>query len=313
MAIIGLLVALLLPAIQAARESARRISCANNLRQLGVALHNYEAAQGRLPSINNDLWSAFSSLALMLPYFEQENLHDLVDFSVPLGHARDEVNDVHKLPSRTPVAIFRCPSDSLLIVKPVESALGDPIEYAGSNYGINVGSGTRAYYQWREETDGICWVDAQLPMRRITDGTSQTVAFAETLQGDGQREAETLPGPINHFRARESATWLRKLAEDDDWNNFQDVLEGWDGTRSACWIRGYGSNAPVIQGYFTPNNPYPDIVYVVSLVSGPRSAHPGGVNIVYCDGSTRFVADEIAVDAFRAQWTRAGGETAIDN
>jgi len=311
-AIIGVLIGLLLPAVQAARESARRVTCSNNMRQLGIAMQGFESARGRLPSIDNDLWAAFSAQAQLLPYIEQRSLHDLVDFSVPLGHAREEVNEVHEVPARTPIDTFSCPSDTMPVVKLVETALGDPITYAGSNYAYNIGTGTGTYYKYRTETDGICWVDSHVRCRQILDGLSHTVAFAETLQGNGMRKLESHGGAPQHFHAYGSATWLRKLAEDDDWEGFHSALERWDGTRSASWIRGFGSISPVIQGFFTPNHRYPDIVHGVNLVTGPRSNHSGGVNIVFCDSSVRFIEDEVDQEAFRAAWTRDAADRALD-
>lgn len=297
--------ALLLPAVQAAREAARKATCVSNLQQLGLAMQNYESTNETIPSIDKEMWDAFSALALILPFVEQKNLQDIIDFKTPLGHPREQVNLVHRDVARTEIPFFRCPSDYMPIVKEVKPVLDDPIEYAGSNYGINVGTATGQYYLWSKETDGVCWVDAHLTFQRITDGLSHTVAFSEVLQGDGTNKNEELPGPQNHFRADGSAPLLRKFADDNNWKSFQKWLEYWDGQRSSSWIRGYGANAPVVQGYFTPNYHYPDIIDTISMVTGPRSEHPGGVNIAFCDGSVRFVSDDIEIISFRALWTRS--------
>lgn len=322
-AIIGILVSLLLPAVQAARESARRATCMNNLKQLGLAMHNYESARGTIPSVDKEMWEAFSAMALLLPYLEQTNLHDLVDFDTSLGHPREHMNQVHREPARTEVKIFRCPSDYMPIIKEVDLALEeDPDTYAGSNYGINIGTGRILYEgysedigtfhsevtqgRWSQETDGICWVDAHLSLRHVVDGLSQTVAFAEVLQGDGTKENEELPGPQQHFRVDGSATLLGRFANNEDWDSFQNSIRYWDGRRSACWIRGYAGNAPVVQGFYTPNHQYPDVIDTISMLTGPRSEHPGGANIVFCDGSVRFIANEVERDPFRDMWTRGG-------
>src|SRR5687768_11955498 len=106
-AIIGVLVALLLPAIQAAREAARRMSCQNNLRQLGIALHNYDDVTNCLPVARNPFPLVHSALARVLPFLEQENLQRLVDFTQPLS------SPTNATALQTPVKLFHCPSDGL--------------------------------------------------------------------------------------------------------------------------------------------------------------------------------------------------------
>ena len=106
-AIIGILVALLLPAIQAAREAARRNDCANRIRQIGIACHNYHDAKGQLPP-HGDYPTALSSQARILPFMENKNVHDLVDQTT---HWRDQKNSVAVL---TPLPMYRCPSQQSL-------------------------------------------------------------------------------------------------------------------------------------------------------------------------------------------------------
>lgn len=307
-AIIGVLVALLLPAVQAARESARRTQCLNNLHQLSLAMQNYESATGRLPCFGEGLAQSFSALAYLLPHLENKALQQAIDFGSPLGHPRDPIQGNNVEIAKTVVPEFICASDDEPAVKQLLALHDAPYVAAGTNYAINVGTGTKTYYDFGNETDGICWENAQLPMRRITDGTSQTIAFAETILGDGVRNHDTFPGSVQQFRARGGITTLRVRADTGELQAVINAAESWDGRRGAEWIRGMGSHAPVLNGYFTPNFYLPDLTDPVAMIAGPRSYHSGGVNVSFCDGSVRFITDAVDLNVFRAYWTRAGEE-----
>ncbi|HBO44944.1 MAG TPA: prepilin-type cleavage/methylation domain-containing protein, partial [Planctomycetaceae bacterium] len=143
-AIIGVLVAMLLPAVQAAREAARRMSCSNHLKQMGLAMQNYVSANGWLPNAG---WTGasypndYSPLAKLLPYCEQALLQNLIDFSIDMGHVGKTPLPVALRPAAaTPVAMFLCPSDGETPVHDLTVA-GETVPYAGSNYAINGGSG----------------------------------------------------------------------------------------------------------------------------------------------------------------------------
>ena len=127
-AIIGILIALLLPAVQAAREAARRAQCNNNLKQMGLALHNYHDSYKKFPPGNMSglVFSGISIHARLLPYLEQKNVQDLINFGVPYN---DPTNDMARL---SPVSLFLCPSDNNLELPPL---LG-----GSNNYYANQGS-----------------------------------------------------------------------------------------------------------------------------------------------------------------------------
>ena len=149
-AIIGILVGLLLPAIQAAREASRRMSCGNNLKQLGVALHNYHDTYKVFPGVNDS--RSFSVQAKLLPYVEQENVRGLIDFSqVLLAGSPGAVylNPVQAEAARTVLPLFRCPSDGMRDVF-TEYQIGNPGDaFAGGNYVVCSGSGTGTSYDTR--------------------------------------------------------------------------------------------------------------------------------------------------------------------
>ena len=147
-AIIGVLVGLLLPAVQAAREAARRMSCSNNMHQIGLALHNYESAFKRLPSlfgINNSNAGNFSVQASLLPFFENSSLHAMLDFSKRMqnGCCPGTLTAEFVEPAKTVLSFYRCPSDSGPDVFEVVTLSGSgPVNYyAGNNYHMNLGTG----------------------------------------------------------------------------------------------------------------------------------------------------------------------------
>ena len=138
-AINGILIGLLLPAVQAAREAARRMSCGNNVKQIVLSMHNYESAHKRLPGIaGNSTNNGFSALAKVLPYCEQDNLHSLVDYSIPLSLGSgggQSVNPLQQPAARTEVSFFLCPSDGGL------TEFSSNGLWAPTNYMCNSGTG----------------------------------------------------------------------------------------------------------------------------------------------------------------------------
>jgi prepilin-type N-terminal cleavage/methylation domain-containing protein len=184
-AIIGFLIALLLPAIQSARESSRRAQCLNNLKQLGVAAANHESELGQLPAgmisksypadpnhpKNFYRWSA---LAQLLPYMENQPLADLLDLSVPLympgpGYPFAEQN---KQGIAQRIASFLCPSDEGM---PVKEGMGS------TNYAVNSGSGAGGGNPF--DADGIFYANSATRFSDIPDGASHTISISESTLG----------------------------------------------------------------------------------------------------------------------------------
>ena len=207
-AIISVLVGLLLPAVQAAREAARRMQCANNLKQIGLAVHNYESAHRMLPGLyshGNSAVGNFSVQSQLLPFVEQASLQDLLDFASPLtiGCCPGDLNDPFIKPAQMVLPIFRCPSDPGPELFKVTTgnrggATGRVDLYAGTNYHINQGTGLGTYYDGRAPTDGLVWSNSQVRFRDVLDGLSNTGLFSESLLGlPDQRD----PGPADGSRA----------------------------------------------------------------------------------------------------------------
>lgn len=322
--IIGILVALLLPAVQAAREAARRMQCTNNLRQLGLALHNYESTYSILPNL---AWAApatvpagmakylvdYSPLAKMLPYFEQQNLQALVDFNIYMGHiGMDNLPVALRPAAQTPVPIFYCPSDGEKTVHDLR-LVSETIAYAGTNYAMNAGDGTDANTVnnmigfTAYPNNGICFVDAKLGFRDIRDGLSQTVAFTESIRGPGGTLSSSDAPDTQVYRVNTPATPANVAALESGGVGSVSV-SNWDGNRLTIWLRGGAPGGPILNGRFSPNSPIPDIAYMSAKVTTARSYHPGGVNVCFCDGSVPFIANGVSVTSWHALWTRAGGE-----
>ena len=291
-AIIGILVGLLLPAVQAAREAARRMQCSNNLKQLGLALHNYHDTHKRMPFGSGGTTPpsgspGYSAVSLMLPYIEQAPLYNTIDFRRPLT---DPVNAAARLQV---VPVFLCPSDK----ENPQPQSGGAINYMG-----NKGS----LHWWSDPSQtGIFLHSKSLRFADITDGTSNTSAFAERLLTDGNNgvidlQSDVFLGsgdPANPDEAIQMcyATDATNLA-----NQFPLFM-------GAPWMNGQHTYMHVDVPNRRSCGFYP---FKASMPASSR--HTGGVNMTLCDGSVRFVAQTIELQLWRAIGTRSGGETIGD-
>jgi prepilin-type processing-associated H-X9-DG protein len=306
-AIIGMLVALLLPAVQAAREAARRNQCANNLKQLGLGLLNFEAARRHFPPLENN----YTPLARLLPYYEEKQLSDLFDFSANASSAID-ANSIRA--AATPVSIFICPSD---IEDPVHSITSGAttVQWAGSNYAINGSSGTKTWQNldpFGNVTDGLCYKNSNLPLAKVTDGLSKTLAFAESLRGPCDAAPSGTPNVQVYVASiGMNVGALITTADDAEANGPQaatSAATSWYTKRLCNWFKMDQTPGTIMNGRFTPNSPIPDLAARRIRVTAARSMHSGGVNTCFADGSVHLVTDEIDRLAWQALWTRAGSE-----
>jgi prepilin-type N-terminal cleavage/methylation domain-containing protein/prepilin-type processing-associated H-X9-DG protein len=292
MAIIGILVALLLPAVQAAREAARRMSCTSNLRQLALAAHNHHDTLGAFPPARMPFPLVHSPQARVLPFVEQTNLQRLVDFTK--GPSAPE----NATASQTVVKLFVCPSDSARGQVPGSA-------HGGTNYVANVGSGT-VDFGLIASGDGV-FPQRQLGFRDLTDGSSNTAMFGETILGSGQAATTTPP--------QDPRRQVLEVSGGGD-TTPADCTAGsgtWSGQRGAKWIDGHYGNA-LYNHFFAPNPRAWDCgnAFHNKALSTARSFHPSGVNIALADGSCRFVSDAIDLANWRALATRGGGEVVAE-
>jgi prepilin-type N-terminal cleavage/methylation domain-containing protein len=296
-AIIGLLVALLLPAIQAAREAARRAQCTNNLKQIGVAMHNYHDTYRTLPVGSfGCCWGSW--LVALLPYVEQQSLYEQYDphgkWDIPDGSYRYAGSRNIAVTQRR-LAAYTCPSDI-----PSEDTNWSGI--TSHNYGVNYGNTgfvNRSYVgpdaDAEGNVNGVMFGGAPFTisdatgrkgsynLSSVTDGTSQTLMVSELLQGHG-------------VDLRGFAWWafgsgfMTYLAPN---SNQPDVMQS----------AGYCNNThPLNPPCVAPHTA------ALPMTWASRSRHPGGVQSVFCDASTHFISQDLAIATWRALGTSRGSE-----
>jgi prepilin-type N-terminal cleavage/methylation domain-containing protein len=290
LAIVGVLMALIMPAVQRVRETANRLSCGNNLRQLAIAAHHYEQTHHSLPAGsvgpilpdntfpvgwfdptygNTVPWGHFGWPTILLPFMDEEPLYRRISFDVPayaeslpvqVGVDRGPVgNRINMTAANNMPRTFVCPS--VRRVKPASQF---------KDYGINFGTGK--FYPERTPygCDGVAWVNSRLRVSEITDGTSTTFHFLETSHGSGHA---TIPPGL--------------------------------GTNQFFWV---DSNS---QGYVTcadpDGTPSPPNSTTFSH-RGAQGEHRGGVQTVMVDGRLVWIPNEIDYKTYRAMFSRAGGE-----
>lgn len=309
-AIIAILVGLLLPAVQKVREAAARMKCSNNLKQIALAVHNYEGAHGTLPGLGATPQRQYSVFARVLPYVEQENLRNLIvqDQDLFFFAGVSTLNPVQAPAARTEVKLFLCPSDP----QPPIFTNYNSATFAGSSYCVNTGSGdvTRLYSDLRFPTDGLFWNSSAVRITDVTDGTSNTLLLSESLLGSGSDNTGSAPTDPRR-QAANLSTVARSLPTGGTNPPLSESLcasaTKWSGFRSIAWIWGQlpqtGFNA-----YRPPNSPLPHCTSNAQGFFHASSLHPGGVNVALADGSVRFVRDSIPLPMWRGMSTRAGGE-----
>ncbi|TWU20663.1 hypothetical protein Pla52o_45420 [Novipirellula galeiformis] len=322
-AIIGVLVGLLLPAVQAAREAARRMSCSNNIKQIALAVHNYESTFKVIPGMTGS--SSFSAQARVLPYVEQAGLSELINFAEPLlvGPAwMARFNPEQRDAITTVVPTFLCPSDAGDPNFATVFADGSTGTCGGLSYMFSYGSGTHTHYDDRYRTDGMVWTDSWAGFRDCLDGTSNTVLMAETVLGD---QTSGLSEPTPQGPHRRIANWGGTTAntapnpgfldggtliENPDLETiFPARISSYSGNRGQSWIRGV-PYATVINGYMTPNHRIPDIGIHGRGFFASRSYHSGGSMHAMVDGSVHFITDSVDRDLYHALFSRDGREVA---
>ena len=327
-AIIGVLIALLLPAVQAAREAARRMQCASNQRQWGIALHNYHDTFNVFPKLGNRAthdWT-FSVQAKLLPFIEGAGIYSQIDFNEPLfeehgGH--NHLNGIYEGLVQAAISVLRCPSDGgpyNFRINAQHGGTGDLV--AGGNYVVCTGSGTGTYYDVRFPTDGAFNCFETLCLACLTSGTSNTMVFSETLVGES---AGALSGSRDVVLS--GKMYQRYIGEFDDdgpddgdtvpWDglginpdmnaDFATAPDEWLGRRANCWIAGSAIDSSY-NAYQSPNAKYPDVHAAGIGILSARSNHPGGVNVTFGDASTRFVSGNQSSDIWRSWSKRDGGQ-----
>ena len=315
-AIIAVLIALLLPAVQQAREAARRTQCRNNLKQIGLAIHNYESSVGSFPPGRTGFPMVFSAHAQLLPYYDGGTLYNVIDFNTAPTFVEPPVLPYSQnvIAALTKVPTFLCPSD--LQIMPGNS-------YGTTNYVVCTGSGANATARYIRKGDGVM-MDVKLlgvvRFRDVTDGLSNTVAVSEQILGNGSAAGGNGTGSIPASTPPVSPTQqvLNLTAAQNDsitgtdpspTNCVVGAAGSWSGTRGAKWMNGHFGDTLYNHG-LSPNSKSFDCgnnSHNAGLTAA-RSRHVGGVHVLMCDGSSRFVSDSINLSLWQGLASRAGGE-----
>jgi prepilin-type N-terminal cleavage/methylation domain-containing protein/prepilin-type processing-associated H-X9-DG protein len=339
-AIIAVLIALLLPAVQAAREAARRAQCTNNLKQIGLALHNYESSNGAFPpggeSTNFNTTPAssqfvdggWSTLARALPYMEAGNSFNALNFNLAEYNSADGSNYTG---ASQVIAVFICPSSTRSPdggrdgVDPNDTFSALNGGYGYNDYGPTVytdispiavgGLGATLVTPYRDKTTRANGMLKQGMTRiaEITDGTSNTIAVAEDAGRDPRYLSPYTEGYYNNQITRQAALAITNPFDPGPAGGYTPYRRYW---RWAEPDEGYGVSG-------TPNNKYrPDHESAAWGTSSPfvaqgnnagnndeiASFHPGGANLLFGDGSVRFIKDSVNPVTLRGLVTLNGGE-----
>jgi len=307
-AIIAVLIALLLPAVQAAREAARRAQCVNNLKQIGLALHNYLSTNDTFPPVTvlprDRTFQPWSGLVRLLPHLEQGNLYNSVNWNAEFQFTMNATL------AATRVAAYMCPSEIN-----DKARVTPTLTYYPCNYGFNHGTWFVYDPPSDQASDGAFTPNRAFKPASITDGLSNTVALSEVKAyqpnyWDGQN-----PGTVGAAPPLNAAALTPLISGTFDTNGHTEWVEG--DVHEVGFTTTITPNYPV---QMTVNGQQYDVDYT-SMRDGEsitlptyaavtaRSYHPGTVNTLMLDGSVRNVKNSISSQVWRALGTRAGGET----
>jgi len=308
-AIIAVLISLLLPAVQSAREAARRSQCVNNLKQIALSMHNYHDVYEALPlgrTLQAGTYRPFSQFARILGYMEQKNVFDTLNFSVG---SYDMPNVTG---AATTVSSFLCPSDANVQI-PI-GLVAPGFASAGINYRANEGTSVAMWYGAEDTANvnndkvappnGLFFSSQRIRLADVVDGTSNTAAIAEHVMGDFNNAIVTeLADTFRPGTFPNTSEEAFQLCRSFDIRNLS--FQGYSNV-GAPWTYGYHSTTSY--WHSGPPNSRSCMFPPSRIATTTNSRHPGGVNVALADGSVRFVKNTVNPVTWRALGTRNGGE-----
>ena len=289
-AIIAILIGLLLPAVQKVREAAARMQCQNNLKQIGVALHNYHSAYGAFPPGSNP--SGFTVVAQLLPFMEQGNIYNQINLNAPAN------GPANAGPTGMTIKTLLCPSDRTSQLPPGQGGNNYFANYGTEPLFFQNGSIANGVFTLREPAGGVRLTD-------IMDGTSNTAAFSELRKGDWNNAVYSPQDWLNASSAGAPTTVDQAygLCQSIDPRNlsYQWLSAGGEWLNDNATGTAYNHCGP-------PNSTNCGFPANLRFCVNANSDHINGVNVALCDGSVRFVTNSISLATWRALGTRALGE-----
>jgi prepilin-type N-terminal cleavage/methylation domain-containing protein/prepilin-type processing-associated H-X9-DG protein len=334
-AIIAVLIALLLPAVQAAREAARRAACVNNLKQLGIGLHNYHDVTSSFPTGHLGTgWNDWGPLTMLLPYIEQAPIYNSINFCASCGNAAAPGNNAMNFTAfMTSINVYQCPSDTDRLTGTAQlTAIKVNLLYGHQNYSGNAGNAPESFYDNKHHNanNGVMFgINAGRPVgvRDCLDGTSNTAGWSEKVKGIGS-------GSNNVYDStRPTSAVLYQAAQYGAVGaSFQDAVPNYyyngNGAGGGCFNLNPASSplatGAIAQGtYWWDGHPETGLYNHVmppntwscndnnvndAAAATASSRHSGGVNVCMCDGSVKFIKQTISVNTWWALGSRAGGE-----
>ena len=306
-AIIGTLVGLLLPAVQAAREAARRSSCQNNMKQMGLALLNYESAKKKYPPVcqisTTQVSDSFSAQAYLLPYIEQGNVSNLIDFTKSFTQ-QQQVAGVR-------IATFICPSE----VKDQPNNAIAGITHQPINYGASCGTWFQFDPASQQTGNGSFAVNMQMRQQDFIDGTSKSVAFGEVKAYQAAILDSGNPGGVGAAIPSTPAEVISLGGTPTadightQWVNGIILHSGISHTFAPNTAIPMTINGKQVDCDFTSSRLGRTTTLPTYTVFTSRSYHPAGVGVAMMDGSVQNVSSDVDLAVWRALGTRAGGES----
>jgi len=309
-AIIGILMGLLLPAVQAAREAARRMSCSNNVRQMGIALHNYHDTFRRIPpssihrtDATSDSWSV---QARLLPFIEQGNLQNLIDWSRPYSQQGSV--------AKTRVPVYICPSEVNDQIR-LDPQPSDPnFAHYPLNYGANMGEWFVYSPTNRTTGTGIFLVNGRNTFASVLDGLSNTLAISELkawtpyLRDSGSPSTLGNSAPTDPVTLSALGGSFKTNSGHTEWVDGRIHQTGFTTTFAPNTKIPHTVSGQLYDIDFNSSREGKSITNTTYAAVTSRSYHTGGVQVGFADGSVRFLSQTISLATWRAIGSTAGGE-----